>query len=192
MSGKHCRGCWLAGLVDGEGTFALQAKRRGPGNRYKRVEFSFKIALRADDRDTILEAQKILGGNLGYLSNAGREGRSAGGGYKGHALYQLYINRRDHLHRVIEFFREHPLRSKKRQDFEIWAEALEWYQAQIESAPYSKVRHGVFDKKSRKGKRMPLVGTPRKQFRAIPDPVFEEMEKWAARLRESRTFNGVK
>lgn len=170
---KHCPGCWLAGLVDGEGTFSLQVKRRGPENRYKRIEFVFKIALRADDRDTILEAKSILG-DLGCLSKSGKEGRSAGGGYKGHALFSVFVNRRDQLHQVIAFFREHPLRSKKRQDFEIWAEALEWYQAQI---------NGMADFRR--------DGSSPKQFRSIPDPVFEEMEKWAEKLRQARTFNGV-
>lgn len=159
--------CWLAGLTDGEGCFSLIVKRGGPGGRHKRIEFTYKVALRADDAATLVEAQRILG--CGTLSQAGVEGRAAGGLYRGHALTQLHVNTRSGVARIIEVFRAAPLRSKKARDFAIWAAAFEAFTGYIHSV---------------KGFR----GKPRKQFKRIPEELFTMMEVYRQQIREVRRY----
>lgn len=117
----------------------------------------------------------------------------AGNKYRGNGLIQFFVNRRPEVREIITFFRQYPLRSKKRRDFEIWAEAFEAYDDALAAGPlYARTRSGNERWPSMRGNgrrhTTPLVGTKRKQFRVIPDGLFSEMQGYAERLRNGRKY----
>lgn len=110
-------GHWLAGFVDGEGHFSLRWNQYG---KSKKPVFkpSFRINLRWDDAHTLVEIQRVLGGNTYFAPPSRRPVNS-----KPQCNYVL--SDKKGLLLLIETFRRYPLRSKKRRDFEIWAPAVE-------------------------------------------------------------------
>lgn len=180
-------GFWVAGITDGEGCFLLVAKRRkGVQSHCSRVEFSLRISLRDDDAATIREIHRIMG--VGVLCRT-RGGRSAGVGYegRGRGMVTWFVNRAADLPFVVAFYRKYSLRSKKRRDFDVWAEALEWYQRQKIASPLRSPSTGQRSRRSLVARR-PLAGESRKQFHRVPDHVFSEMEHRVIQIRAARAY----
>lgn len=108
-------GDYIAGFVDGEGCFALIFRR---DVKYKRPnapvyfywDIRFAIMLRADDIEILQKIKSTL--DCGRISI----------NKKGAALYAVQALH-DLIGKVIPFFAQHPLRAKKRLDFELWKEA---------------------------------------------------------------------
>jgi hypothetical protein len=115
---------WVVGFVDGEGCFSIgfvkqpdRAGRRGYRTGYQ-VTHSFVVVQGARSRCCLAELRDFFG--VGAVS-----------------INRRYDNHKEHLHRfivgareelldvVIPFFREHPLRSAKRNDFEAFARCVE-------------------------------------------------------------------
>jgi hypothetical protein len=182
-------GSWLSGLADGEGAFMLSASKRN-GGRHTRVEFSFALALRADDHKTLEEIRRITGvGQLSRQSGPRLFNATNGQPYRGNPMHTYFVRKRAEIPRLIDVFRTHPLRSKKRRDFELWADAFERYVSALAAAPRSPraVQRGL---RFRNGKvHRPMAGTPRKQLRATPDDLFSELATYARHIREQRRFN---
>jgi DNA modification methylase len=110
-------GYWLAGLVDGEGHFAI--KRASKGN----YSCSFEMGMRLDDRATLERAKRFLG--VGSISD-----RPARGSHNPMAV--LSVDAKADCLRVVEVFARYPLRSKKLRDFLAWAEAaVEWNEMKV-------------------------------------------------------------
>jgi hypothetical protein len=115
---------WVVGFVDGEGCFSIgfvkqpdRAGRRGYRTGYQ-VTHSFVVVQGARSLRSLEELREFFG--VGSVS-----------------INHRYDNHKEHLHRfivsarnelldvVIPFFREHPLRTAKRNDFEGFARCVE-------------------------------------------------------------------
>jgi hypothetical protein len=162
-------GNWLAGLTDGEGCFVLVVTRRGPAQQYRRVEFEFKISLRCDDFRALVEARRLLG--CGRLMIGGKFGKV---GVPRFPLATLFVNRKADVRKVIDFFNEWPLRSKKRADFEVWKAAFEDFTGAVASAGDCLESNRRFTRKS---------------LRRIPEDLFDRMLLAADRLKAVRAYD---
>jgi hypothetical protein len=108
-------GHWLAGFVDGEGSFEIQAK--GRGGYFCR----FVIGLRADDLPVLEEIQRVTG--LGRIDLDRSNARA-------HPAARWKVCRKADLAELVRYFERFPLRAKKRRDFELWREAVaQWLPA---------------------------------------------------------------
>lgn len=176
-------GYWLAGLVDGEGCFALWTRRRrvGRSDDCRVVSFVFKIALRSDDKPVLEHVQTLLGG-IGVIQvnrrTAHQSGRYVynGRASRGNPIAQFTVNDKSHLLEVVQVFRQFPLRSKKRRDFDVWAEALCRFVEATKATP------PVWQR------RKSDVGRVRTRFKKLPDDLYAEMQEFDRRIKEIREF----
>jgi len=109
---------WLAGLIDGEGSFTIQ--RTGAGKAAFRLRFV--LGLRADDVDVLREAQVRTG--LGRLEWVRLRGRN-------NPQVKWEVARKDDVAELIELLNAHPLRSKKARDFVYWCQAFEVWETAV-------------------------------------------------------------
>jgi hypothetical protein len=115
---------WVVGFVDGEGCFSIgfvrqpdRAGRRGYRTGYQ-VTHSFVVVQGARSLDALHELRGVFG--VGAVSINRRHDN-----HKEH-LHRFIVGARDELLGVvIPFFREHPLRTAKRHDFECFARCVE-------------------------------------------------------------------
>jgi hypothetical protein len=115
---------WVIGFVDGEGCFSIgfvrqpnRARRRGYKTGYQ-VFHRFVVTQGVRSADALKELNRFFG--------VGRLYRNARHDNHREDLMQYHVSRRDDLlGTVIPFFREHPLRTSKNQDFERFAECVE-------------------------------------------------------------------
>lgn len=127
---------WVVGLVDGEGCFNISVQRNIDRHLRKtnriyilkvkhkamgvRVVPSFRIVLRQDDQNTLELVKQKLGVGAIYI-NAGGTKKNPNASPAAHYYVQTHAD----LKKVADFFRLHPLQSKKRKDFELWCQGLE-------------------------------------------------------------------
>lgn len=116
-------GDYIAGLVDGEGCFALnfrqdkKYKLKGqPEYFYWKVQFA--IVLRADDKPLLEKVRDTLDCGSIYLSPPRRRQPSP------EVRYSVQ-NLEDLKEKIVPFFLNNPLHSKKHEDFVLWAEAVD-------------------------------------------------------------------
>jgi hypothetical protein len=102
--------CWLAGFADGEGCFSIQ----GPSNKGS-YRCSFTIKLRADDLPLLNTIRDITG--IGKVRLAYPPKRNA--------QVRWDVDRKADVLVLRELFEWTKLLSKKRRDFELWAEAVD-------------------------------------------------------------------
>jgi hypothetical protein len=104
---------YLAGYVDGEGSFHV-AVQRNPSTRFGwQLVPEFHVS-QNPERASILE---LLRARLG----CGRIRPNARAGGRDRSLVYVVRNRNDLLMKVIPFFRAHPILSEKRLEFETFA-----------------------------------------------------------------------
>lgn len=109
---------YVRGFVDGEGSFHAAI------NEDERMKTSWKIIpeFHVSQR---LPSRRVLDGlteffGCGYVkANHARNPRDA-------TYVYVVRNRDDLLTKIIPFFKEHPLRTEKRSDFEMFAKAVQW------------------------------------------------------------------
>ncbi len=111
---------WLSGLADGEASFIASLKQRPPTqnckNDFLELATEFRIGLRDDD-DAILEKiHQVL--KVGTIVRTGARPRS-----KPFATYIVY-RMLDCLYVIVPLFMKYPLRTKKKQDFDIWSRCV--------------------------------------------------------------------
>jgi LAGLIDADG endonuclease len=115
---------WVIGFVDGEGCFSIgfvQQPRRTGRSGYAtgfQVTHEFVVTQGAQSVQALHELQDFFG--VGQVLKNKR--------YDNHRehLYRYVVrNRKDLLETVIPFFREHPMRTSKQQNFEKFAECVE-------------------------------------------------------------------
>jgi hypothetical protein len=104
---------WFAGFVDGEGCFAI-AVSHSTGREYPQP--FFKIAVRADERPILEEIRDRLG--------CGRVRVHVPGASTSNLQLKFEMSSIADCQRLVEVLTAHPLRAKKRHDFETWAEAV--------------------------------------------------------------------
>jgi hypothetical protein len=110
-------GDYIAGFVDGEGCFDLQFRRDVRHERTNKPAYygwkaQFVIVSRADDKELLEKIKNTL--NCGHINFA-----------RGDQV-RYSVQDIDTLHKIISpFFRKYRLSGKKKNDFELWAEAIE-------------------------------------------------------------------
>ena len=105
-------GNWLAGFVDGEGCFIIS--QNGQGARF----CAFSLSLREDDFPILVEIQQRTGlGNARMQHPRSHRDPFAKWG----------VSSKVDCLALVGIFERHPLRAKKRRDFEIWAEAVRFW-----------------------------------------------------------------
>lgn len=103
---------WFSGFVDGEGYFQISIS--------KHCSLALTITLREDDREIIDEISHYLLGRVYYLSYK----RDRIKGKHSCNQWAWKIRNIDHIiERIIPILDLYPLRTKKRNSFEIWKEA---------------------------------------------------------------------
>jgi hypothetical protein len=107
---------WFAGFVDGEGSFGIAISSGGPSTkRYSQPHF--KLTVRADERPILEEIRERLG--------CGRIRVHVPGGSTSNLQLSFLLTSSADCQRLVEVLTLHPLRAKKRNDFKIWAEAVQ-------------------------------------------------------------------
>ena len=102
-------GYWLSGFTDGEGCFFL-GMRREDGRPHEPIA-QFRIGLRADDTDILLQIQSFLG--VGKIDSCSHRGNIRVSTLRVSVVKEL-------IGAVIPSFHRYPLRAKKARDFAIW------------------------------------------------------------------------
>ena len=104
---------YIIGLVDGEGSFSVRIPNK---NRRSKIELTFSLKLRHQDREILEELQKYFEcGNI-YIQRDKRENHSL--------CYRFEVhNKKDIIEKIIPFFQKNPpkIQSRKR-DFELFKE----------------------------------------------------------------------
>ena len=107
---------YIIGLVDGEGSFSVRipnAKRRA------KVELTFSLKLRHQDKEILEELQKFFGcGNI-YIQRDKRENHSL--------CYRFEVhNKKDIIEKIIPFFeKNYPKIQSRKRDFELFKQIAE-------------------------------------------------------------------
>ena len=110
-------GYWFSGLADGEGSFNI-------GVHKDKVSCTFHIAFRIDDLPTLEIIRSTLRiGNIFFENPRCCHSR------KNNPSARWVVQAAKESVVLVQLFRRFPLRSKKRYDFGIWAEAVEFLAA---------------------------------------------------------------
>jgi hypothetical protein len=115
---------WVIGFVDGEGCFSIglvrqpgQTNRSGYRTGYQ-VSHDFVVTQGASSVESLREIQEFFGVGQVYVNRRSDNHREN--------LFRYSVTRRkDLLETIIPFFRQHPLRTAKRYDFEKFAYCVE-------------------------------------------------------------------
>lgn len=114
-------GHWLAGFIDGEGTFAIE--RCNP--RTGRPSYSTRMALilRDDDAEVIEEIHRRTGIGRVFRKRRRPDGRP---GFRATSNPQVgwIIQSKADCALLVDLLDHYPLRSKKARDYAIWREAV--------------------------------------------------------------------
>ena len=102
---------WVTGFVDGEGCFYVAINRQPKMRLGWQVLPEFRIVQHMRDEQLLESLRLFFGCGTVTVNHGDRK--------------ELRIRGLDNLSKVVEFFRNFPLRSKKQRDFEIFAEIME-------------------------------------------------------------------
>jgi hypothetical protein len=106
-------GNWIAGFIDGEGCFCIRSQKVSMSYTHSP---QFRIKLRIDDRDVLLEIVRRT--KIGYVKDTKR-GKSTGNPF----AEWLVVSKED-VTNLCCFLMRYPLRAKKKRDFIIWKKAV--------------------------------------------------------------------
>lgn len=101
---------WIAGFVDGEGCFFMAPVNRPGGYRP-----SFSVSVRADDSEIVQKMRDFLDVGTTHFYRA----------TSGSRVIRWSVQAQADCQKLVQFFERFPLRAKKRNDFEVWARAVE-------------------------------------------------------------------
>ena len=114
---------WVIGFVDGEGCFSIgfvrqadRAKRKGYATGYQ-VSYRFVVTQGVRSADCLEELQRFFGVGRIFVNRRHDNHRE-------HLCQYIVSRRSDLVETIIPFFREHPLRTSKRDDFEKFAACM--------------------------------------------------------------------
>jgi len=106
-------GHWLAGFLDGEGTFVISRHARGA------YRCAVRIKLRQDDEPILVEIAEFTscGRIFTYVEREPDKRREA--------TATWVVDRRDQCAAMVRLLDRYPLRAKKARDYAIWREAVQ-------------------------------------------------------------------
>jgi hypothetical protein len=108
-------GHWLAGFIDGEGSFNID--RNGP-----RFCCMFRLVVRADDEAVIREIADRAGFGQVYYRR-----RQKAASENEHGAIGWQVRTKADCHALVELLDRFPLRAKKARDYDVWRAAVaEW------------------------------------------------------------------
>ncbi len=114
---------FIAGFVTGEGSFYVTVQRSQ--SRWPQVSCGFSVKVRADDETLIRSIWRALdyAGNIHHI--ASRRYRYEWDTVTRHDSILLLVRNLDDLNRIIiPFFDRHGLRGRKRENYELWKQAV--------------------------------------------------------------------
>ena len=102
---------WVSGFVDGEGCFHVSINKIPKMSIGWQVLPEFRIVQHQRDESVLKELQQFFGAGKVVTNHGARK--------------ELRIRKLNDLRNVVLFFKQHPLRTKKKKNFEIFAKILE-------------------------------------------------------------------
>lgn len=109
-------GHWLAGFIDGEGTFAIN--RQNVGREQSTYGCKLIVKLRDDDAPILEEIREKTGAGTICRKGPGSDGRT------NNAQAAWQVQSRGDCLRMVEILDRYPLRAKKSRDYAVWREAV--------------------------------------------------------------------
>lgn len=100
---------WMAGFIDGEGSFTIESWKPG------KPKTCFRLEIRDDDRAILDEIISKTG--VGYLRERPRRGNR-------NPTVVWEVRSLEHCIALRDILASHPLRAKKRRDFYVWSLAV--------------------------------------------------------------------
>ncbi len=119
---RNSFGHWLSGFTDGEGSFALRVAQDNRRRHLYWLDAIFSIGLRADDTEVLSQIKEFWQVGVIY---AKRPHSSGVGNGKPQSTFRIR-RIKDFVNVVIPHFDHYPLRAKKRRDYVIWKEAVDF------------------------------------------------------------------
>lgn len=110
------QGSYIAGFVDGEGSFHIAFQRRPDLKFGWEAVPEFHVSQNFGSRCVLEKIKRTLG--CGYIK------ANAAAGTRDKTLVYVVRDRNDLLQKVIPFFKEFPLQTEKRKDFEIFSKIV--------------------------------------------------------------------
>jgi hypothetical protein len=107
------QGSYIAGFVDGEGSFHIAFQRRPDLKFGWQAVPEFHVSQNYGSRRVLEKIRKVLG--CGYIK------ANAAAGKRDKTLVYVVRDRKDLVRKIIPFFRKFPLQTEKRKDFEIFS-----------------------------------------------------------------------
>jgi LAGLIDADG endonuclease len=101
---------WVVGFVDGEGCFHVSINRQPRMTIGWQVLPEFRVVQHSNDEAILNRLQQFFKSGAVVVNHDTRK--------------ELRIRRLEDLNRVVVFFNEHPLQTKKQKDFQIFSEIL--------------------------------------------------------------------
>ena len=102
---------WVSGFVDGEGCFHVSINKIPKMSIGWQVLPEFRIVQHQRDESVLEELQQFFGAGKVVTNHGARK--------------ELRIRKLNDLRNVVLFFKQHPLRTEKKKNFEIFAKILE-------------------------------------------------------------------
>jgi hypothetical protein len=118
MSMDAAFGNWLAGFIDGEGSFVVRVVNEP--NRRQHYSCNFKLQVRLDDAAIVREVQQRTGLGVVYADKRKRPSAKP----NDQPSITWAIQNRKGCADLCELIAKYPLRAKKSRDFAIWREAV--------------------------------------------------------------------
>jgi hypothetical protein len=125
---------WVIGFVDGEGCFSVSFVRQCDRTGRRGYRLGFQVALRfvvsqgASSVRCLEELQSFFG--VGYVY-----GNQRHDDHREHMCQYVVSDRWDLVETIVPFFRENPLRTAKRMDFEKFARVLDMMEDDLHLIP---------------------------------------------------------
>ena len=158
---------YVAGFVDGEGSFSISIGKDSEYRRGVQVRAEFEIELRADDQEILERILVTIGCGRIYDCSYDRYG------WYPHSKYKI-TGAQDMIDYLFPFFDKHKLQAKKAQVYELFKQVVLMYRRKehLTDAGYKKVVALRDEKRSMGRKHNTLTET--------------------ARIRENRSSGGVR
>lgn len=119
-------GNWLAGFIDGEGSFLIDRIRYARGTLYR---CQFQLNVRSDDASILHEIVERTG--IGAISRQPGKDRRLTGGRRNKPSVRWYVHKKQGCQQLVDLLDRYPLRAKKAADYLIWREAVRWWNESV-------------------------------------------------------------